>query len=217
MKIHNIVVKKIDKIVELGTDELKHIKVLRLRDNERVRLLDGKGNIGEGKFNGKYIKVEKVQKAHWEPNIYLYLPFVKQHAHRLILRNITSFPIKTIIFYDAKNSVAQRKFGKHDENLLKESMKQSGNPYLPRIDFLTDLKNIEKLGAGYFGSIYGIKKLPQGENREITIVVGPEGGLTKNEENILNEKGFIPISVSPAVLRTEIAVFALCALTEFRF
>ncbi len=210
MKIHNIFIENISKRIDLKKDALKHIKVLRLKDGEHIRILDGKGNVGYGIFKGKYIDIDTIEKVKWLPNVHVYLPFVKQHAHRFILRNITSFPVKEIIFFPCKNSDINRKINENDANLLKESMKQSGNPYLPELRYLERFNDIKVFGAGYYGSMTENEFIKGAENyKEITVIIGPEGGLTEDEETILKEKGFIPVNISPATLRTEVAVFAL--------
>lgn len=37
------------------------------------------------------------------------------------------------------------------------------------------------------------------------ILVGPEGGISLKEVEMLNSVGFIPISLGPRILRTEVA------------
>jgi 16S rRNA (uracil1498-N3)-methyltransferase len=48
----------------------------------------------------------------------------------------------------------------------------------------------------------------------VTVLSGPEGGLSPNEENAALAAGFAPVSLGPRVLRAEtapLAVLALCA------
>lgn len=41
--------------------------------------------------------------------------------------------------------------------------------------------------------------------QSILILVGPEGGISEKEASILNEANFIPVSLGPRILRTEVA------------
>jgi 16S rRNA (uracil1498-N3)-methyltransferase len=49
----------------------------------------------------------------------------------------------------------------------------------------------------------------------VTILVGPEGGLTEDEVELAQEYGFIPLALGPRVMRTETAPVA--ALTIFNY
>lgn len=49
--------------------------------------------------------------------------------------------------------------------------------------------------------------------KEIALVIGPEGGLAKEETEFLQEAGFSPVYLGPKVLRTETApIFAIAAI-----
>lgn len=50
---------------------------------------------------------------------------------------------------------------------------------------------------------------PQGE---IAVLIGPEGGLTADEEALGRAVGLVPLSLAPFVLRTEVAVVAAIAV-----
>ena len=45
-------------------------------------------------------------------------------------------------------------------------------------------------------------------SREISILVGPEGGLTDLEQTTAEKLGYVPIRLGPRTLRTETAVVA---------
>ena len=42
-------------------------------------------------------------------------------------------------------------------------------------------------------------------NESILILIGPEGGISKKEVEELNKNNFIPITLGPRILRTEVA------------
>jgi 16S rRNA (uracil1498-N3)-methyltransferase len=45
----------------------------------------------------------------------------------------------------------------------------------------------------------------------VTLLIGPEGGLTEAEDQRARDAGLHPVSLGPFVLRTEIAVTAALA------
>ncbi|WP_299198179.1 16S rRNA (uracil(1498)-N(3))-methyltransferase [Thermocrinis sp.] len=56
---------------------------------------------------------------------------------------------------------------------------------------------------------FGGEKSPKDLNlkgvKTVSLVVGPEGGFTKQESELLRERGFIPIKLYPYILRSETA------------
>jgi 16S rRNA (uracil1498-N3)-methyltransferase len=52
---------------------------------------------------------------------------------------------------------------------------------------------------------------------EVTVLIGPEGGLTDSEEELARTAGFTPVRLGPRVLRTETAAIAALALLQRNF
>jgi len=51
----------------------------------------------------------------------------------------------------------------------------------------------------------------------VTLLIGPEGGLTPEEEDAAVEHGFLPLGLGPRVLRTETAGIAVLAALAARW
>lgn len=51
--------------------------------------------------------------------------------------------------------------------------------------------------------------------QSILVLVGPEGGISQKEAKMLNESGFIPISLGPRILRTEVAPTYIMAAISY--
>lgn len=72
---------------------------------------------------------------------------------------------------------------------------------------------LEELRADYdlnllldnFGGEKSLKDLNLNGVKTVSMVVGPEGGFTKQESELLRERGFIPIKLYPYILRSETA------------
>ena len=64
-----------------------------------------------------------------------------------------------------------------------------------------------------------IKKVLEKNNKcdKILIVVGPEGGFSKEEEELLINKGFISTSLGKNVLRAETAPVAAISMINYEF
>ena len=50
---------------------------------------------------------------------------------------------------------------------------------------------------------------------KISLVFGPEGGLSKEEEDILQSKGFIKTSLGNNILRTETVIINVCSIINY--
>lgn len=70
-------------------------------------------------------------------------------------------------------------------------------------DFKSDQKYLLKMNAEKT-----FNQIPPDLNKEISLVLGPERGLTSTENTYFEEQGFRPVQVSPSTLRVEIACFA---------
>lgn len=72
---------------------------------------------------------------------------------------------------------------------------------------------LEELRADYdlnllldnFGGEKSLKDLNLNGVKTVSMVVGPEGGFTRQESELLRERGFIPIKLYPYILRSETA------------
>ncbi|MBV8854745.1 MAG: 16S rRNA (uracil(1498)-N(3))-methyltransferase, partial [Sinobacteraceae bacterium] len=61
-----------------------------------------------------------------------------------------------------------------------------------------------------------IADLPGGTS-DITVLIGPEGGLTEEEARRALAAGFFAVNLGPRILRTETAAFAALALLQRQF
>lgn len=49
----------------------------------------------------------------------------------------------------------------------------------------------------------------------VYVMIGPEGGFTKEEVNLAEDKGFIPVKLGQRILRTETAAIALVGILQY--
>ncbi len=97
-----------------------------------------------------------------------------------------------------------------------EACKQSRRPWVPRLHqpkLLAEVFNIggeaERavwLADSQGGYSIGVQKL---KANELILLVGPEGGFSPNERELLSDADIVPITLAEAVLRTETAAVAM--------
>ncbi len=213
-------------------EEFYHLsKVLRLKEGENIRLLNGKGDV----FFGKILKVEK-RKAlvsverkevykRKSPYINVFISLVSQEKRGMIVQKLTEMGIHSIFFFPSSFSKVSLSGGKKrkEEKLRKiavGALKQSGNPFLPYIRILDKFEELlDFAGKRILLSQDGdfLIKLDMAAEREknINLIVGPEGGFSPEEKNFFKSNGFSEMKISRNVLRTETAAISGAAIISY--
>jgi 16S rRNA (uracil1498-N3)-methyltransferase len=209
----------------ISAREKKHLfKILRGEVNEKILLINGEGIIATAtiKKNNSIVvdNIETVPK----PTIKLHLfvaPPRKNQMDQLLKQcseigvwSITPILTERSVSKPIKTSSLERM-----HTLLIEGCKQAHNPFTPIIKNVIKISNIEseitKCPHSYFGSTKkcGIEarsnNLFDMRNSQTTLnigwIVGPEGGFTNSEEEMLINLGIKPLQFGQWVLRVETA------------
>ena len=92
------------------------------------------------------------------------------------------------------------------------------SPPLTLTDWLSCRKADQPSHLNFMLSVNGdqrLKNLPEpSSNTSMTLTVGPEGGWTPEEEDILHQHGFIALKVGQRIMRTETAALATLAAIQ---
>lgn len=111
------------------------------------------------------------------------------------------------------------------QRLAKEAAQQSGRAAVPEIAVPREVSSWAR-EAGATGLLICLweeeregldKRLPAGACPRVTVVVGPEGGLTADEVRGLTDAGAIVAGLGPRLLRTETAGAVAVALLQSRY
>lgn len=102
--------------------------------------------------------------------------------------------------------------------ILESAMKQSKRTFLPKFN---DPETLDKFLSHEHPGLKFIAHCREGEklelkrrvapDKDITILIGPEGDFTEAEIDLTYEKGFYAVSLGEARLRTETAAVVACA------
>lgn len=115
------------------------------------------------------------------------------------------------------------------QKISETAAKQSGRDIIPKINQITNIKNICNLTCEYDIVLLAYEKeekitLKQelqkykenyDKNLNIGIIIGPEGGLEEKEVRELTNCGAIPITLGKRVLRTETVAFTLISIIMY--
>lgn len=210
----------------LNETESKHaVKVLRMSEGTRVRIVDGKGGFYKAEISDAHPKkcrlsVLEVHKESRRKNYRLHIaiaPTKNIARFEWFLEKATEIGIDEITPLSSEHS--ERKTIKSDrlEKILVSAMKQSQKAFLPQLnklvsfnDFIQNFSENEKFIAHCnIGEKPRLKNvLKKGEN--VLILIGPEGDFSVDEVAAAKETGFREISLGDERLRTETAGIVAC-------
>ena len=166
-------------------------------------------------------------------DITLFYCLSKGDKNEFVMQKATELGVKRIVLLSSKRSIA--KMSNEDflrkktrfEKILKEASEQSKRNIIPDIAGVYSVDKLPKdllanhnfvayeedsgLTDNTFSLFSEINK-----NESVSILIGSEGGLAKEEISYLNSIGFKNISLGKRILRTETAsIYALSVLSFF--
>ena len=161
-------------------------------------------------------------------NVTIAQSLVKEQKMDYILQKGTELGAKEFIPLITTRSVVKIE-NKEDKKInrwnliVKEASEQSKRLDIPLVNRAHNIKELSLLDYNYKilctvnEMTRNLKNILQNNTKcdTMIIVVGPEGGFTRDEEEYLIQKGFLSTSLSKFVLRTETA--ALCALSMINY
>ncbi|CAB4243630.1 Ribosomal RNA small subunit methyltransferase E [Methylacidimicrobium sp. AP8] len=219
----------------LGIRESDHaLRVMRHRPGDRIALFDGAGTewIAEvtGR-SGRRLAFRKIAERKTPPparRIAIAQAVLKAKAMDLFFQKVTELGVTEIFPVVCARSVepgesAARKHARWME-IAVAAAKQSRRAWLPAIRKPVDLESVCRESASYplrlFGSLEGgspplraiLSARRKASEHGVLALIGPEGDLTPGERTLLEEAGFLPVSFSPNVLRSETAALFCAAV-----
>lgn len=225
----------------LDADESRHLlTVLRGGRDLELRLTDGQGHLITARSLGEEGRLARVEilsvsddpEESALPRLNLGCAVVKGRRFEWVLEKAVELGAHRIVPVKTDRGVIEPGKGKADRwrSILKSALKQSGRTFLTELDPTLDLKRIlNTTGSGMvlFGAVPGeaeavpwtdlLHPKPEPVPESLTILIGPEGGWTPGEREVLIKTGARAVELGPHVLRTETAaVTGLAALQSLR-
>lgn len=231
-------------VVALGEEEGGHVRSLRLRAGDRVRVTDGSGRIWGGTLEGggREATCRILEELEAPPPLPVELAFGVANKKRTLWMvekavELGVLRLQPVEFHrsrsvaDAGRSTAfWRKAGRRAVSALK----QCGGARIPEIGPVRDLHDV--LGRPARPTPSGVRVsggpnvlLDRDADRALAgvidgwsgdpplrVLLGPEGGLTAEERDRCLEAGYAPATLGPRVLRFETAAVAALAVAAQR-
>ena len=232
--------------ITLEGNAASHVtRVLRLRVGEALTLFNGEGGEHAAQIDRAHggtvtVAVGEREPIERESPLALTLAQGVSRGERMdfVVQKATELGVSSLVPLLSERSVvrldaqqADRKLN-HWRAVAIAACEQCGRNRLPQVRAPVALREFLRSGApaapAAAAAPAGTRLLlsPAAERRiadladaarAVTVLIGPEGGLTQEEEQAAVSAGFTPVRLGPRVLRTETAAIAALTLLQRQF
>lgn len=215
---------RVDDVLELDGDESHHLKVRRASEGP-VALRDGAGLVGEGELQvGRRIvvRVVRVTREPPPPPLVLGVGAGDRDRFALLAEKAAELAVTRLVPLETERSrsVAGSVRASHADRLRRralDALKQSGGAWAPEVSlpapidrFLRTSRQPDEVRLiAAAGGAAPPAWLPPAA--PVSVLVGPEGGLTDDERAAAADAGYLAVALGPRVLRFETAAIAAAA------
>jgi 16S rRNA (uracil1498-N3)-methyltransferase len=218
----------VGRVSVLGEAEARHAKVRRLAPGERVRLVDGAGTVAWGQLvrlgrTEAGVEVDRLERVMPLPEIHLIAPVADRERMLLLAEKATELGVCSWrpVLWRRSRGVSPRGEGVTFHGKVRARMiaalTQCGGAWLPSMHpeaLLAHAIAAAPAGARWLLDAEGEPATLRETDPPITVAVGPEGGVERDEREQLLDAGFQPVKVAPLTLRFETAAIAGLALAR---
>jgi 16S rRNA (uracil1498-N3)-methyltransferase len=208
--------------VVTGPDARHAVTVSRLAVDERVVVGNGLGTIASGivtsvapgEFQFRVDDVERVERA--APAIWLAQALAKGDRDELAVQAATELGADGVIPWSASRSISKWEGAKvakgqqRWEAVVREATKQSARAWIPEVGPLSSTKQLAALAESATVVVLdplsetSLTGLDTGDT-DIVVIVGPEGGISPAELDLLYAAGAVGARLGDGILRTSTA------------
>lgn len=215
-------------LVALPEDEAHHaIRVLRLREGDTISGTDGVGTLLRGRLlfdPTPALEVdERLTVPRATPTLTVAFALTKGEKPEFVIEKLTELGVDRVIPWMSDRSIVRWDADKRRANgdrfraVAVAAMKQSRRAWLPVVDDPVDLDCLLDGNEGLVVfDLDGAPLPPAPWTDPVTVIIGPEGGLTDAERASIEEAGAIVVGLSGGVLRAETAAIVAAALAADR-
>ena len=218
-----------DKITLSETSSRHIVQVLRMREGDKIKVTDGRGNVYISEIilsHKKKTKVE-IRERTFIPqsasNVCIAISFIKNAGRfEWFLEKATEIGVTQIIPVLCKRTEKTNFREDRMKTILVSAMLQSQQAWLPVIS--SPIKLTELVRSAEYNTKF-IAHCLEGEKQELKaglhsgssskiILIGPEGDFTPDEIDTALSQNFIPVSLGETRLRTETAGLVAAVLLK---
>ena len=207
--------------MELPEEEAGHcIRVLRMKEGDRLRLTDGKGAFYDavisavsGKRCMVHVESKEVQEPLWTGHLHIAVaPTKLMERNEWFVEKSVEIGVDEITFLKTDHSERDVIKLERIEKIAVSAMKQSQKATLPVLNGMTTFRSFVE--RGFKGDKFIAHCEPGNKvdlkdvivpGNDALVLIGPEGDFSPAEIEMALKAGFRPVSLGPSRLRTETA------------
>lgn len=216
---------------------LRHLHVLRLQAEDKVTLFNGQGGEYHGiiqsiRKSAAQVLIEAFDPVSRESSLEITIIQCLSSADRMdyTIQKATECGVTAIQAVISQRSQYQlsgeraEKKRLHWQAIAVSASEQSGRTCIPIISPVQSLSQYlstpvtADLGIVLsFDTAMNLQQLPVNSPKKVIVLIGPEGGLSKDEEKVAVASGFTPLNLGPRILRTETVAPVIASLLQYHF
>ncbi|HSR16300.1 MAG TPA: RsmE family RNA methyltransferase [Gemmatimonadales bacterium] len=206
--------------VSLPPGEVHHLKVRRARAGDRLRLVNGEGLLASGVLadpvrDGQVV-LDQVSVVPRPSPLQLAVGAGDRDRFAWLVEKAAELGVTDVIPLETERTrgVSSRVRGEHVEKLQRrafEATKQCGAAWSPMVHLPHTIPEVVTRHRGeilWLADVDGAVAGPVPATASVLVAVGPEGGFTEAERQLLMDAGFQPTRLGPHTLRFETAAIA---------
>jgi len=213
--------------VFLETETLSHLRVLRLRPEETFVICDGVGMDYTCILDGERGEIISTAPNEAEPSVdcQVYLAYTRGERMDYAIQKSVEMGATRIVLFPSERCVAKYeektlpKKRARWEKIAEEAAKQSGRGRIPAVETLASFKEAMEQAAKadcplffYEGEQERTLRMALEPRPEaVSLVIGPEGGFSEGECDLVLGMGFLSVTLGKRILRCETAPIAALA------
>lgn len=219
--------------VALPAELLRHLRtVLRMSDGEEILLFDGCGRLVKAGLQPE--GSAQITDICHVPSPKLALSLIqgvtKGEKLELILQKGTELGVANFVLTQMERSVGRIKDERQEKRLqrwqkiVQEAARQCGQPWLPQLEVRASLAAAVAADAAEVklllweeSALPLAMQLPAQAPRSISVIVGPEGGVSAGEAAIAQAAGYQAVRLGPRILRTETVGLAIMSILQYLY
>ena len=225
-------VDKIEEITCLSGEEFEHAKnVLRIGVGAEVILLDNSGKeytavVSAVEKKQMLLNVVRQELGAREANAETCLLFgylKNADKNEFIVQKAVELGVKKIGVFSSQFSSAYMNENKLERlnKVSKEAAKQCLRSVAPRVEYFPSLDLALDYGADFEHKLFACEFAEKSEislsalKNSVAMVIGSEGGFSREEAALAKEKGYALISLGKRILRAETAAVSLSSIVMY--
>lgn len=225
-------VDKIEEVTELCGEEFEHAKnVLRLGAGDEVVLLDNSGKeytavIASVEKKRMLLNVVRTEVGSREAltDVCLLFGYLKNaDKNEFIVQKAVELGVKEIGVFSSEYSSAYMNANKLERlnKVAKEAAKQCLRATAPIVKYYDQFEKALHSADGYENKIFACEFATESKcdlqdlQGSSALVIGSEGGFSREEEELANGLGFASVTLGKRILRAETAAVALTSVVMF--